>query len=212
MGFYTRFKDPEARKEIVRYYGFLEKHESLFKANRSYAEVAIPFPRSKVHAGDVAAIESFKKRGLELLNQHVLFDIIPDDLLTAANRKELRLLEDDAKLPGGLSKFEAPKTVRVSASRPAQGNEITLHFVNYNRVEPKEKRSPGRGIVDEKPIAAEGVKVEFALPAGKRVKSVVVSTPESSTLQEIPFVASKSNVKFDMPKFLVYSIARVQFE
>ena len=45
----------------------------------------------------------------------------------------------------GVSRFEAPATVRVSASRPAFGNEITLHLVNYNREEPKEKKSAGRG-------------------------------------------------------------------
>src|SRR5207244_7989504 len=28
MGFYTRFKDDEARREIVRYYRFIEKNEA----------------------------------------------------------------------------------------------------------------------------------------------------------------------------------------
>ena len=31
MGFYTAFKDPEARREIVRYYGFLRRHETLYR-------------------------------------------------------------------------------------------------------------------------------------------------------------------------------------
>src|SRR5688572_32574111 len=34
------------------------------------------------------------------------------------------------------SRFDAPTTVRVSASRPAKGNELDFHFVNYNREEP----------------------------------------------------------------------------
>ena len=55
-----------------------------------------------------------------------------------------------------LSRFEAPKTVRVSASRPAAGGELTVHFVNYNRQEPKEPRSAGSGIADEKPLAGRG--------------------------------------------------------
>src|SRR5262249_28734020 len=58
-----------------------------------------------------------------------------------------------------LSRFETSRRVRVSASQPVRGGEVTLHFVNYNRLEPKEKRSAGRGAEDENPIAAEGVKV-----------------------------------------------------
>ena len=38
MGFYTRFTDPEARREIVRYYQFQGRHDSLFRGNRTYAE------------------------------------------------------------------------------------------------------------------------------------------------------------------------------
>ena len=211
MGFYTRHKDPAARTEIVRYYSFMERYDSLYKANRPHAEVVLPYPRSKVHAGDVAAVEAFKKRGLELLNDHILFDVVPDDMLTPTKRKEYQAVIEDAKLPAGLSRFESPKTVRVSASKPAKGNELTLHFVNYNRVEPKEKRSPGGGIVDEKPIAVESVNVDFALPTGKKVKSVTVATPESADAVEAKFSVVDGRLKFTAPKFLVYAIARVQF-
>ena len=211
MGFYTRHKDPAARAEIVRYYRFMERYDSLYKANRSHADVVLPYPRSKVHAGDVAAVEAFKKRGMELLNDHILFDVIPDDMLTPTKRKEYQAVIEDAKLPSGLSRFEAPKTVRVSVSKPAKLNELTLHFVNYNRVEPKEKRSPGGGIVDEKPIAVESVNIDFALPMGKKVKSVTVATPESADEVEAKFTVVDGRLRFTAPKFLVYAIARVQF-
>ena len=80
MGFYTNFKNPEARTEIVRYYyRFLEKHDAIFNGNKPYSEKVLFFLRSKVHAGDVASVEAFKKRGLELLDAHVLFDVYPDD-------------------------------------------------------------------------------------------------------------------------------------
>ena len=75
--------------------------------------------------------------------------------------------------PGGI--FTAIST----ASRPKSGGELTLHFVNYNREEPAKKRSGGSGIKDEKPIAAEGVKVDLALPKGAEVKGVVAASPES---------------------------------
>src|SRR5262249_46265404 len=57
MGFYTRFKDNQARQEIVRYYRFIEKHDAIYRGNRSHAEVLLLYPRTKVHEGDVAAVD-----------------------------------------------------------------------------------------------------------------------------------------------------------
>src|SRR5262249_54424981 len=57
MGFYTRFKDPEARKEIVRYYQFLAKYDDLYRANTPHAEVLLLYPRKAVHDGKVEAVE-----------------------------------------------------------------------------------------------------------------------------------------------------------
>ena len=118
----------------------------------------------------------------QLLDRHVLFDVVPDDRLTAARRARYRAVLDPtkpARLPAALSRFEAPATVRVAASRPATGQELTLHFVNYNRQEPAAKRSPGTGIQDEKPLAAQGVAVDLELPPGANVSRVLVSSPES---------------------------------
>jgi hypothetical protein len=198
MGFYTRFKDPEARAEIVRYYRFMEKYDALFKANKPYSEKVLFFPRSKVHNGDVAAVETFKKRGLELLDQHSLFEIRPDDV------KQLPTTSSAS------STFTAPKTIRVSANIPAAGGEIDLHFVNYNRIEPAEKRSPGGGIKDEKPIAADGVAVDFALPEKAKVKDVTIITPEQPNEMPVKFEQTGNRVAFAVPKFLVYSVARIK--
>src|SRR5207244_1586727 len=68
---------------------------------------------------------------------------------------------------------------RVSASRPGSepdapaGNEITLHFVNYNREEPTDKRSRGSGIRDEKPVAAPPCQVDLKLPENAKVGRAV---------------------------------------
>jgi hypothetical protein len=215
MGFYTRFKDPEARAELVRYYRFLEKHDAAFRANRSHAEVLLLYPRTRVHAAEVAAVEAFKAVGRDLLDRHVLFDILPDDLVTPAKRKEYRAVIDPEKpsaVPAGVSTFAAPKTVRVSASRPAAGGELTLHFVNYDRVEPEKKRSPGAGIKDEKPVAADGVTADVVLPAGAKVAAVRVATPEAPDPVEVKFEARDGRVRFAVPKFLVYAVARLELE
>ena len=120
MGFYTNFRDPMARREIVRYYGFLRENDALYHANRPYSEVVLLYPRRSVHEGDVAPVDRFKRLGRLLLDRHVLFDIVPDDLATparlAAYRQVLKVSAADgegeraaADLAGlDISRFEAP--------------------------------------------------------------------------------------------------------
>ena len=64
MGFYTRFKDPVARKEIVRYYHFLEKHADLYRGQplSCGGGAALPAHAASIE-GDVGAVEAFKKIG-----------------------------------------------------------------------------------------------------------------------------------------------------
>lgn len=213
MGFYARFKDPLARKEIVRYYNFLEKHADLYRGQRSAAEVLLLFPRSFVHQGDLEPLYTFKKWGKDLLDQHVLFDVLPDDLLTEAEaaryRTVLRPEKGTYPLPEGLSSFKAPPTVRVSRQRIANG-DLALHLVNYNRKEPDKKRSAGRGIVDENPLAVEGVDVELVLPGDFAVKDVHFLTPEESAAAKVAWRVEAGRLRLRVPSFLVYGILRVE--
>jgi hypothetical protein len=247
MGFYTNFKDPDARREIARYYRFLGRNENLYRANRSHAEVLLLFPRSRVHEVDVAAVARFKELGKRLLDSHVLFDVLPDDRATAAARGryvatidslDARMVATDLmeRLPSYLSRFEAPATVRVSASRPGSGpevrvpKEITLHFVNYNREEPADKRSRGTGITDDRPLATPPFQVELQLPAdfhtpgprprsarraerGRRAGSVgrvEFLTPETDQARELEFEQMGAHLRFRIPDFLVYGVVRVE--
>jgi hypothetical protein len=217
MGFYTRFTAPAARQEIVRYYQFLARYDSVYRANRSHAEVLLTYPRSRVHQGDVVAVDAFKQLGRRLLDKHVLFDVRPDDVATAAVRSAYRVVVDGAakaespiELPADLSRFDAPAMVRVSASRPRDGDELTIHFVNYNRVEPDQPRSPGRGIEDEKPIAAPAIKADVVIGPGRRVTGVQAIWPESAAPVDLRFDVSGGRLRFEMPAFLVYGVARVQ--
>ncbi len=215
MGFYTRFTDPDARREIVRYYQFMKRHDDLFHANRSHAEAALIYPRSKVHQGNVQAVAQFKQIGLDLLNRHVLFDVLPDDLATPERLASyLRVIDPTRSdslqaLPADLSRVTAPQTIRVAASRPAKANELTLHLVNYNRQEPEQRHSAGRGIQDEKPIAAAAVACDLRLPAGQEVVRVVSMTPESPQPVELKFAVKGQRVQFSAPEFLVYRVTRV---
>jgi hypothetical protein len=225
MGFYTRFKDPAAREEIVRYYQFLKRYDEIYRGNRSHAEVALLFPRTHVFAGDLAAVEQFRQLGKQLLEAHVLFDVLSDEPQHIARRASYRHIfapEDDAsaviakltKLP--LSSFAAASTVRVSANRAADENELDLHFVNYNRVEPPPGRdgkpSAGRGIQEEKPIAAQPIVCKVVLPAGFRAASVVAISPETAEPQSLEFQNEAGAATFTMPEFLVYGVARIRLQ
>lgn len=214
MGFYARTTDLDAREHFKTYYAFLGRYEQLYHANRSHAEVALRFPRKAIHAGNLEPLDRFREFGKRLLNQHVLFDVIPDDLLTPeiAGRYRAVLKPGDA-LPTGLSNIAAPPTVRVGSSRSAAGGEIDLHFVNYNRKElPPHKNgrpNPGRGAKDENPIPVSGIPVVFDVPADERVTAIEVVTPESPDPVAVEFIG-KDRVTFTVPEFLVYSVARIK--
>lgn len=219
MGFYTRFKDPQARAEIVRYYRFLKRYDMLYRGNRPYAEAALLFPRSEVHQGKVEALTKFKELGRTLLDAHLLFDVVPDDqverelyahVIDCHSSPETALRERRVRV-------QAPFTVRVSASQPAQSeDEIDLHFVNYNRTEPPkttdDQPSPGSGIVDERPIPISGVKVEMPeLLNGRKVATATFLTPEQADEMSLALDRKDGRLRYEIPEFLVYAVVRLVF-
>lgn len=204
MGFYTRFTDPLARQEITRYYQFLKRYDEIYRGNKSYAERTLVYPRTAVIRGDLAPVEAFRQEGKKLLDEHVLFDVVSDEIGGA---------KPQAEMP---SRFDAPMTVRISASRPDKGNEFDIHFVNYNREEPPKDAagnpSAGSGIVDEKPIAAKPIVADVALPSGAEVLSVDAISPENPEPQKISFTSEQGRLRFTQPEFLVYSVARIKLK
>jgi hypothetical protein len=151
----------------------------------------------------------------------VLFNVLPDDRITPAERRrytavidasDTRLTADKLmeRLPSSRSHFEAPATVRVSASRPAGGDELTLHFVNYNREAPADKKNPGNGIRNERPIAAPISQADLNLNRKQRVRRIEFLTPETDQPRELEFEQTGSRLRFRVPEFLVYGVVRVQ--
>jgi len=214
MGFYTRFTDPAARTEIVRYYQFLKRHDDIYRGDQSYAEAVLLYPRSRVHAGDLQSLKVFKTLGRELLNQHVLFDIIPDDVITPRQRERYRAVIDPARqttLPdlAASSQIVAPGTVRVSCTKSADGSRLFLHFVNYNRDEPATKRSPGGGIADERPLATPPFACELDLPSDCSRVSVRFLTPETEPVN-VPSSVEGGRVRLSVPSLLVYGVVEIK--
>ncbi len=221
MGFYTNFKAPEARREIVRYYRFIRAHEAIFRANQPVSEVLLLFPRRQVHQGDLAALDRFKNLGKRLLDAHVLFDVLPNDKTNSVDQGRYLSVIDpsDPKtdLPQALAKvsarsshFEAPNTIRVSASRPQSGDGITLHFVNYNRHEPSGKKNHGSGIKDEKPIASPELGVDYKLPVKMKVHHIRFMSPEIEEARDLAFTVANDRIQFRVPEFLVYALVQIE--
>jgi hypothetical protein len=208
MGFYTRFTDPLARKEITRYYQFLKRYDEIYRGNTPYAEATRVYPRTAVFRGDLAPVEAFRAEGKKLLDEHVLFDVVSDE----RGREEF----SPRKPFPTPSKFDAPKTVRVSASRPAKGTELDFHFVNYNREEPPKDAAgnpgPGSGIAEEKPLAVKEISANVIIPSGSEVVGVVFITPEQPEASVIEFTAAQGRLKFKTPEFLVYGVVRVKLK
>ena len=219
MARYIDFTDPAARREFVRYYRFLKRYDSVFRANRPYGEVLLAHPRSRNHQGRlIPAMTAFQKMGNHLMDHHVLFDVIPDEIIRPEQRNAYRRVYEidsvgniEEESFADLSRFQAPETVRVSASRPAGGGEVTLHFVNYGR-EAGPEGYAGSGIADERPIAVDGVGVDFVVPTGSRVVKVEAQSPEKPDPQPVTIQVEAGRLKFAMPEFLVYGIARIHLE
>lgn len=225
MGFYTRFTEPAARQEIVRYYQFLRKNDALYRGNQPAGDVALLFPRRRVHQGETTAVESFRRLGQALLEAQVLFDVWPDDAVpTDVMRRYRRVFtpaqssrEILAGLPEDRCRVSAPFTVRVSASRPAGStNEVDLHFVNYNRREPPAapdgKPGTGGGIHDEQPLPVSGVAVDWRLPDNAALGSVRFLTPERTTPETLVATVRNGRAQVAVPPFLVYGVVRIEVQ
>ena len=215
MGFYTRYTDPNARQVITQYYQFIRRHRHIYHHNQTAAANLLLFPRTAVHAGNVEAVQQFLKLGDRLLDRHVLFDILPDDLATPealGKYTTVYRVGQPEPQPTGPFTITAPKTIRVSLSKPAKGNALHLHFVNYNRTEPKNPRSAGGGIHDENPIAAEGARFTFTVPAGKKLTRATFHTPEEKMAKPLITKTTEKRVTITVPKFLVYAVVELGLE
>ncbi len=77
----TPWQTPEDREVVLRYFEFLRKHEACYAKTDTHAEVGLVFPRRALHAGDASPLEYVESAGRAMIAGHVLFDMLPDDLL-----------------------------------------------------------------------------------------------------------------------------------
>ena len=83
LGFYAPFKNPAGRTALVSYFRFAREQRELFLGAQPAAELLLLYPRSAVHAGDIAPVARFRALGKLLVRAGFAFDIVPDDRLSA---------------------------------------------------------------------------------------------------------------------------------
>lgn len=88
----TPWQHEEDREVVLRYFRFLRDHADLYADARRVAEVGLVFPRRAIHAGDASPLEYTEACGRALIREHLLFDMIPDDLLTTTTLDSFRAL------------------------------------------------------------------------------------------------------------------------
>lgn len=77
----TPWQHEEDRAVVLKYFRFLRKHADLYADARPHAEIGLVFPRRAIAAGDASPLEYTEACGRALIRDHLLFDMIPDDLL-----------------------------------------------------------------------------------------------------------------------------------
>jgi hypothetical protein len=104
------YRDPATRKAVRAYFDFLREHEALYAPVEPYSEVALVWNRRAVHRGQTRQIADFKRLGLLLAQNHVLFDVLLDENIGSARLANygLILLPDTEDLsPGQRKDLEA---------------------------------------------------------------------------------------------------------
>ncbi|HZT32417.1 MAG TPA: hypothetical protein VFA33_21185 [Bryobacteraceae bacterium] len=194
----------------------MKQHDDVYHASTMAGEAVLLHPRSQLQQGRFTdALSAFHSVGEKLLNDHILFDVLPDDMATPEKLARYKRVFTISSLPelgaenyADLSRFAAPASVRVSASYPEKRGTWDIHFVNYNRKEPGEKEKTGL-IADENLIPVSGIKADLVSPPGFSVDKVEWMTPESAGVKELSVERSGDRVRFTAPEFLVYAVARV---
>ena len=88
----TPWQTDEDRAVMLRYFRFFLKHEAVLQTKESIGEVGLVFPRRALHEGDASPLEYIEAAGRSLIREHMLFDMLPDDMLAQLTLAKYRVI------------------------------------------------------------------------------------------------------------------------
>ena len=88
----TAFQYPADRALISQYFHFLERNERYYYPSQTYAEIALVYSRRGKHLSDTSFEDPMFTIGRHLINNHYLFDVAVDDLLTPEELARYKVL------------------------------------------------------------------------------------------------------------------------
>ena len=143
MGLYCNWKDPDGRKAFIDYFHFAEEFEAYFHPVKSHAEVALVFPRQSVLAGDDQPVERFRQIGQFLMDEHVLFDVLSDQKISAERLNQYRsivltktvaLSQNQTDLLAEYAAQGNPVIVTSDSVGPVDGNIRPDWFTEHKKI------------------------------------------------------------------------------
>lgn len=240
MGLQIQFMDPDGYRAAARYLRFVRQHRELYVRPESWAEVGLVYPREAVWNRHPEAVDAFRALGRALAEQHVLFDVVWDQKMTAERLRRYaalvvpgkqwlgagaRSLLATAEREGRLvTADENPETVLAALAGLSLSRidaPWTLRVAGYIQAERRllhfvnynrdEEKSAGiKGPAGECPIPATGVAVEVRLPRNARVHGVRLLSPDADAPLELASEFDSGLLRFRLPAFEVYAVAVVQ--
>jgi hypothetical protein len=153
----TPWQHEEDRAVVLRWFAFLRKHEGLYRAAESYAEIGLLFPRRALHAGDASMLEYVEATGRTLIREHVLFDMLPDDLLP-----RLPLARYRALFVTGAEYLQPPEREALLRYAERGGKLLLLPVEREDRERPGAARAAARRGAAESPLRDRAVTIAGA--------------------------------------------------
>ena len=213
-----KYTDPRTVEIVKTYFDFLRRHEDLYRSVETAAKVALMFPRSAVHRGDITALPDFKHLGHALMRRHVNFDVLIDQLTDDARRAryqhvltphsgELTDLTAGpiAKLLADAAMAEAPEQITTTVWRQTKPNRLIVHLVDHiiagpppRKKKPEYRAAPGR------------IVVRLPLGEGAKVRRVRELSPDPAIDREIAFDLRDNRLSVQLEPKGVYTVLVVE--
>jgi hypothetical protein len=241
MGLQIQFTDPEGYNAASRYLRFARDHCDLCARPESWAEVGLIYPRQAVWNRHPEAVDSFRSLGHALVDNHVLFDVIWDQKMTAARlarysvivapgrewlsekqRATLAAYERERGLvlhPGDagavLEQIARRGLSRVNAPwtlRVAGYTRPGRRILHFVNYNRDEQRGAAiKGPAGECPLPVTGVEVDLRIPPGPKVRSVHVLSPDNAGPPGLEWKQEGGRLRFQLPPVEVYTVVEIRY-